>query len=105
MYQDEYFHVTMPTVFAREDATWIKEQLATLPAGMREKIAMAYAQAYQEAFDAEPVSFRQQNAARQTADCESFARGIPQRLGDIRRSHPGFDFLNLGWGKGGGVGF
>ena len=35
MYQDEYFHVTMPTVFAREDAPWIKEQLATLPAGMR----------------------------------------------------------------------
>ncbi len=47
MNQDEYFHVTMPTVFAREDAPWIKEQLATLPAGMREKIAMAYAQAYQ----------------------------------------------------------
>ncbi|EOX2463523.1 hypothetical protein ACRFV7_000953 [Klebsiella oxytoca] len=43
MYQDEYFHVTMPTVFAREDAPWIKEQLAALPAGMREKIAMAYA--------------------------------------------------------------
>ena len=41
MYQDEYFHVTMPTVFAREDAPWIKEQLATLPAGMREKIAIA----------------------------------------------------------------
>lgn len=68
MYQEEYFHVTMPTVFAREDAPWIKEQLATLPAGMREKIAMAYAQAYQEAFDAEPVSFRQQNAARRTAN-------------------------------------
>ncbi|MFM0910261.1 hypothetical protein, partial [Citrobacter freundii] len=68
MYQDEYFHVTMPTAFSREDAPWIKQQLATLPAVMREKIAMAYAQAYQEAFDAEPVSFRQQNAARRTAN-------------------------------------
>lgn len=37
MYQDEYFHVTMPTVFSREDAPWIKAQLSTLPAGMREK--------------------------------------------------------------------
>ncbi|EFN4240243.1 TPA: hypothetical protein ACNVTG_000135 [Citrobacter amalonaticus] len=68
MYQEQISHVTMPTVFAREDATWIKEQLATLPAGMREKISVAYAQAYQEAFDAEPVSFRQQNAARRNAN-------------------------------------
>ncbi len=68
MYQDEYFYVTMPTVFAREDATWIKEQLSTLPAGMREKIAAAYALAYQEAYDAEPVSFRKQNSARRAAN-------------------------------------
>lgn len=68
MYQEQISHVTMPTVFAREDAPWIKEQLATLPAGMREKIAIAYAQAYQEAFDAEAVSFRQQNAARRNAN-------------------------------------
>lgn len=68
MYQEQISHVTMPTVFVREDAPWIKEQLATLPAGMREKIAIAYAQAYQEAFDAEPVSFRQQNAARRNAN-------------------------------------
>ncbi|MDH1318013.1 hypothetical protein N5C39_06475 [Enterobacter bugandensis] len=68
MYQEQISHVTMPTVFSREDAPWIKEQLATLPAGMREKIAVAYALAYQEAFDAEPVSFRQQNAARRNAN-------------------------------------
>ncbi|MBJ9080230.1 hypothetical protein [Citrobacter amalonaticus] len=68
MYQDEYTYVTMPMAFSREDAPWIKEQLATLPAGMREKIAVAYAQAYQEAFEAEPVSFRQQNAARRNAN-------------------------------------
>ncbi|HFK9525437.1 TPA: hypothetical protein ACG0T3_004112 [Citrobacter farmeri] len=68
MYQDEYTYVTMPTVFTREDGAWIREQLAALPTGLREKIAMAYAQAYQEAFDAEPVSFRQQNAARRNAN-------------------------------------
>lgn len=68
MHQNEYFHVTMPTVFSREDAAWIREQLAALPTGLREKIAMAYAQAYQEAFDAEPVSFQQQNAARRNAN-------------------------------------
>lgn len=68
MYQDEYTHVTMPTVFTREDAPWIKEQLAVLPINMREKIAVAYAQAYQEAFDAEQVSYRQENAARKAAN-------------------------------------
>ncbi|MGV3885314.1 hypothetical protein ACV8SN_21790 [Citrobacter portucalensis] len=68
MHQNEYFHVTMPTVFSREDAPWIKQQLATLPAGMREKVAIEYAKAYQKAFDAEPVSFRQQNAARHEAN-------------------------------------
>ncbi|HGW3639848.1 TPA: hypothetical protein ACNH1T_004430 [Citrobacter koseri] len=68
MYQDENIYVTMPTAFAREDAPWIKQQLATLPAGMREKIAIEYAKAYQKAFDAEPVSFRQQNAARRNAN-------------------------------------
>lgn len=107
MYQDEYFHVTMPTVFAREDAPWIKEQLATLPAGMREKSRWRIRSRTRKRSRPSRChsGSRTPHDGRQTADCESFARGIPQRLGDIRRSHPGFDFLNLGWGKGGGVGF
>lgn len=32
------------------------------------KIALAYSQAWQEAFDTEPVSFRKDNAARRTAN-------------------------------------
>jgi len=68
MHSEEYANTVMPTAFAREDRAWIQEQLAQLPLGMRGKIASAYAQAYQEAFDAELVSFRQENAARRTAN-------------------------------------
>lgn len=68
MHPDQYAYTVMPTVFAREDKTWIQEQLTRLPVGMRGKIASAYGLAYQEAFDAEPVEFRQENAARRTAN-------------------------------------
>lgn len=68
MHPDQYAHTVMPTAFAREDKTWIQEQLALLPIGMRGKIASAYAVAYQEAFDAESVSYRQENAARRSAN-------------------------------------
>ncbi len=58
----------MPTAYCREDASWIQEQLGTLPPGQRGKIALAYAEVYQEAFDAEPVSYRQENAGRRAAN-------------------------------------
>lgn len=107
MYQDEYFHVTMPTVFAREDAPWIKQQLATLPAGMREKSRwrMRRRTGRRSTQNRCLSGSRTQQDGRQIADCESFARDIPQRSGDIPRSHPGYEFLKSGWGKGGGVGF
>lgn len=68
MHPKEYAHTVMPTAFAREDRLWIQEQLSQLPVGLREKIATAYTQAYREVFDAEPVSFRQENAARRIAN-------------------------------------
>ncbi len=68
MYQDEFNYVALPAVYTREDGAWIRAQLSTLPVGLRDKIALAYAQAYQDAFDAEQVSFRQQNAARRSAN-------------------------------------
>lgn len=68
MHQTEFNYIALPASFTREDGPWIREKLATLPAGVRERITQAYSQAWQEAFDAEPVSFRQQNAARRAAN-------------------------------------
>jgi hypothetical protein len=107
MYQEQISHVTMPTVFSREDAPWIKEQLATLPAGMREKsrLRMRRRTRKRSTLNLCHSGSRTQPGETLIADCESFARGIPQQSGDIRHPHPGYEFLNLVWGKGGGVGF
>ncbi|KGT91260.1 hypothetical protein NG99_16980 [Erwinia typographi] len=64
----DYFRTVMPSVFVPEDATWIQEQMAKLSPSMRQKIALNYAVVYQETFDAEPVSFRQENRARHEAN-------------------------------------
>lgn len=68
MHHNEFNYIALPASFSREDGPWIREKLATLPVGVREKIALAYSQAWQEAFDTEPVSFRKDNAARRTAN-------------------------------------
>lgn len=64
----DYFRTVMPSVFVPEDATWIQGQIAKLSPSMRHKIALKYSEVYQETFDAEPVSFRQENRARHEAN-------------------------------------
>jgi hypothetical protein len=63
-----FVRTVMPTVFCREDAVWIQEQLGMLPPAQRGKIALAYAEAYQAAFDLEEVSYQQDNAGRRAAN-------------------------------------
>ncbi|MBP2856158.1 hypothetical protein J8657_00920 [Dickeya oryzae] len=63
-----YVKPVMPVVYCREDAAWIQEQLGKLPTGQRGKIAYAYAEAYRAAHDAEPVTYRQENAGRKAAN-------------------------------------
>ncbi|MEC5343684.1 hypothetical protein ABRZ24_13875 [Brenneria populi] len=63
-----YVKPVMPVAYCREDAAWIQETLRQLPTAQRVKIAHAYAEAYQTAFDAEPVSYRQENAGRREAN-------------------------------------
>lgn len=58
----------LPAIHCDADASWIQEQLQQLPTVMRQKALVSYAQVYQEAFDAEAVSFRQQNRARNMAN-------------------------------------
>ncbi|WP_129543771.1 hypothetical protein [Serratia sp. 1D1416] len=63
-----FVRTAMPAVFCREDATWIQDQLGMLPHAQRGKIALAYEEAYRAAYDAEEVSYRQENAGRKAAN-------------------------------------
>ncbi|MCU1787732.1 hypothetical protein CUU54_02525 [Pectobacterium polaris] len=63
-----YVKPVMPTDFVPEDGPWIQEMLRKLPGVQRAKIAHEYARVYQENFDEEPVSFKQQNAGRKVAN-------------------------------------
>lgn len=58
----------MPEHCSRLDHAWIQEQLESLPYRTRLKIAQAYDAVYQQTFDAEPVSYRKENAARRAAN-------------------------------------
>lgn len=58
----------MPVAYCREDGVWIQEMLGKLPRGQREKVAHEYAGAYQAKHDAEPISYKQENAGRVEAN-------------------------------------
>ena len=105
MFQDENIYVTMPTVFSREDAPWIKEQHSRQACGKKSRWRMRRHTRKRSTLNRFHSGSRTQHDGMLTADCESFARGIPRQSGAIRRSHPGYEFLKSGWGKGGGVGF
>ncbi|MBE0153501.1 hypothetical protein FOT80_29540 [Serratia fonticola] len=68
MYENTFVRTVMPTAFCREDAAWIQARLSELPIGTRSKVANQYSDVYQEAFDAEPVTYRQENAGRRAAN-------------------------------------
>ncbi len=68
MNQPEHRRCIMPEIYTLADAAWIQEQLLMLPPTLRQKAAIGYAEVYQAAFDAEPVSYRQENRARFAAN-------------------------------------
>lgn len=67
MYPD-YVQVELPSLYSQADAAWIQQQLQQLPSTLRQKATMSYAEVYQQAFDAETVSYRQENRARHEAN-------------------------------------
>ncbi|TNL03454.1 hypothetical protein CYD30_25080 [Kosakonia cowanii] len=67
MYPD-YVQVEMPSLYSQADAAWIQQQLQQLPSTLRQKATLSYAEVYQQAFDAEPVSYRQENRGRHEAN-------------------------------------
>ncbi|PHI32746.1 hypothetical protein CRN84_17815 [Budvicia aquatica] len=58
----------MPSVFSPEDAIWIQDMLMKLRPTVRRKVALKYAEAFQIAFDAEMVSYKQDNCGRREAN-------------------------------------
>ncbi|WP_338858406.1 hypothetical protein WCU37_16105 [Serratia marcescens] len=67
MYPD-FQQIGLPELHCQSDASWIQEQLQQLTPSLRRKVAVKYAEVYQAAFDAEPVSYRQENRARHEAN-------------------------------------
>ncbi|EOT8308829.1 hypothetical protein QTO45_20950 [Escherichia coli] len=63
-----YVQTEMPSRYCRADAEWIQQQLQGLPPSLRRKVALKYAEVYENTFDAEPVSFRKENRARHEAN-------------------------------------
>lgn len=66
--QPDILSTVMPSVYVPEDGKWIQEQLSRLPVSMRHKVALLYAERFQESFDAEPMPHKQQNAGRRNAN-------------------------------------
>ena len=64
----EYVQIEMPAQYSQADAAWIQEQLLRLPSSLRRKIALKYSEVYEIEFNAEPVSYRQENRARHEAN-------------------------------------
>lgn len=58
----------MPQAYSQADAEWIQQQLLSLTPAARSKAVQRYAAVYQEALDAEPVSFRKESRARHEAN-------------------------------------
>ncbi|KLP91909.1 hypothetical protein [Enterobacter roggenkampii] len=58
----------MPSDFSKADSEWIRQQLLSLTPTARQKAIQRYAAVYQEAFEAEPVSYRKENRARHEAN-------------------------------------
>ncbi|WP_249324807.1 hypothetical protein [Enterobacter mori] len=60
--------VIMPVQYSQADASWIQQQLLSLTPTARQKAVARYAEVYLQAFEAEPVSYRQENRARHEAN-------------------------------------
>jgi len=58
----------MPALYCQADEAWIQEQLLRFSPSARHRIVALYADVYQQAWDSEPVTFRQENRARHEAN-------------------------------------
>lgn len=80
----------MPEIYGQADKVWIIQQLERLTPAVRQKAVLRYAAVYQEAFDAEPVSYRKENRARHEANTRLrlFVRNQGRLYRGIQLSRP-----------------
>lgn len=58
----------MPDSYFPDDSKWIQEMLLQLSPGARNRALVAYSAVYQERWEAEPIPYRKDNAARREAN-------------------------------------
>lgn len=58
----------LPNRFYVADAKWLEEQLAKLPVNIALEICGKYSAAYRDAFDAESLEHKRENAGRKAAN-------------------------------------
>lgn len=69
MITPQHHHKTiMPAVYCQADEAWVQEQLLRFSPSARHRIVALYADVYQQAWDSEVVSYRQENRARHEAN-------------------------------------
>jgi hypothetical protein len=68
---DVYHHhlsVNLPENYCQEDEVWIREMLLNLDASTRNKITFKYSQVYSESWENEPIIYKKENKARNSAN-------------------------------------
>lgn len=65
---ESHIRTAMPALFCQADSEWIQEQMIRLRPSMRNKVAVLYADVYDQHYQDEPVSFRKENRARHEAN-------------------------------------
>lgn len=61
-------NVLMPDLYFEQDDKWIREMLLRLRPSVRPKVSVKYSEVYQENFDKEAISYKQENAGRKAAN-------------------------------------
>jgi len=65
---DVNIRTAMLAAFCQADSEWIQGQMLRLRPSMRNKVAVLYAEVYDQHYQGEPVSFRKENRARHEAN-------------------------------------
>lgn len=65
---ENLLQVKMPECYPVESHKFIVEQLCQLPFSKRDRVCKLYSEAYREAYDLEPISYRKENVARRSAN-------------------------------------
>ena len=57
-----------PVCCVKDDEPWVIRQINQLPQKLRQRALTGYEEAFKEAFEKEPISYKKDNAARRAAN-------------------------------------